>query len=295
MNKGKKLGRGLEDISYLFLSSSTPEQGKEDPGEPIAPHDHASSPPLIFSLCSCMPITSYIACNLALEMAKLKRSVSVLDLNGSSPTIRHLMGNLVDLQDQFPNENNSSRRECKIESIKLYGFAKITIISSHPLEKGETLSEVMERVFSSESTARSDIILLHLPRQASSIFLPPLPSIIRKTIFIVDDSISSLLAAYAWIKILVPLCQCYLVGNLDQREADDSSPLLSSWNFIEKLQSTAALNLPAQLTITSTTPIIINQEALDSIRLRRPLALVESSSMAGASIEHLCQALLGEP
>lgn len=286
MNKGKKLGRGLEEVSHLFLSSP-----QTDPSNNTAPDLTYTGPvfsktPLVFGIFCCLSIEvkSFFLANLSLEMAKCGRDVSVIDFGLTYPSVRYLMGNLVDLQDDFPSSNDY-HLDFKIENIKLYGFSKITIFSlGVPLDQIRS-KNIMKKIFADERIRESKIVLMNLP---NGIILPEPFSHLQKSLFIIDPEIHSLVETYSLMKKLSPLCQEYLIGTIVQEGKD----IFLSRQYIEKLQKTANNHINSDFRMLTTVDIPIDQEAIDSIKLRRPLSLVEQTSASGKALAKLCEHLL---
>ena len=290
MNKGKKLGRGLEDVSHLFLSSSQADPSNNTSPDFACPGPVPSKAPLVFGIfCSLsIEVKSFFLCNLSLEIAKCNRTVSVIDFGLVYPSVRYLMGNLVDLQDDFP-ATNGYHLDFKIENIKLYGFSKITIFSlGVPLEQIRS-KNIMEKIFTDERIRESHIILINLPDGPDTIILAKPFSHLQKSLFIMDPQIRSLVETYSLIKKLSPLCQEYLIGTIVQEGKD----IFLSRQYIEKLQKTAHKHINSDCNILTTVDIPIDQEAIDSIKLRRPLSLMEPTSASGKALAKVCQNLLG--
>jgi len=349
MDKSKKLGRGLEDVSYLFLSSSpadpsnnaVPEASPtpDDPSKHAAPetssfpadplnnsapdtfsprtnhyknvalnlpsspvnsspkpaHDSvepisiSSEAPVVFGIFCCLTleIKSFFLCNLALEIAKFNQTVSVIDFGLTYPSVRYLMGNLVDLQDNFPT-TNTHQLDFKVESIKLYGFSKIFIFSLGVSLEQVRSKNIIEKIFADERVRNSHIVLVNSTGDPDNFILPKPFSHLQKSMFIMDSQIQSLLETYSWIKKLSPFCQNYLIGTIVQEGKD----IFLSRQHMEKLDKIAQKYIAGDFNILTTLDIPIDQEAIDSIKLRRPLALLEPTSASGKAMANLCKNLL---
>ncbi len=278
MNKSNKLGRGLEDVSYLFLSSPQTEMAKEN----------KTGGQTIYGIhCCCLPfeMRSFFACNFSLEIAKRNKSVTILDLGMTQPGVRYLMGNLVNVQDD-PAENGGSV-DCIVEKIKLHGFAQVTIISLNPAHK-DNLKEIVEKIAADKKLQESEILLINLPDLSTPIHLPDNILHPQKTLCILDTQIRTLLETYGWIKKFSSLCKQFLISAIIK----DGEDLALSRKPIEKIQKTANKFLPEEVSIALATDFFMDQEAINSIKLRRPLALIESSSASAKSISLLCENLM---
>lgn len=288
MDKGKKLGRGLEDISHLFLSSAPADPLKHTVPD-ASPASIDSEAPLVFGIFCCLSlkIKSFFLCNLSLEIAKYNQTVSVIDFGLTYPSVRYLMGNLVDLQDDFPT-TNTHHLDFKAESIKLYGFSKITIFSLGVPQEQIISKNITEKIFADERIQKSHIVLVNSPGDPDNLILPKPFSHLQKSMFIMDSQIQSLLETYSRIKKLSPFCQKHLIGTIVQEGKD----LFLSRQHMEKLVKIAPKYIAGDFDILTTMDIPIDQEAIDSIKLRRPLALMEPTSASGKAMAKLCKNLL---
>jgi len=324
MDKGKKLGRGLEDVSHLFLSSApvnpstknepsknsapdaplspdskskhTAPDAPPSPGNPskhttpdASPVSIGSEIPAVFGIFCCLSlkIKSFFLCNLSLEIAKYNRTVSVIDFGLTYPSVRYLMGNLVDLQDDFPT-TNAHQLDFKAESIKLYGFSKITIFSLGVPQEQIRSKNITEKIFTDERIRKSQIVLVNSPGNLDNLILPKPFTHLQKSMFIMDSQIQSLLETYSRIKKLSPFCQKYLIGTIVQEGKD----IFLSRQNMEKLDKIAQKYIGGDFDILTTLDIPIDQDAIDSIKLRRPLALMESTSASAKVMAKLCKILL---
>lgn len=103
MEEKKKLGRGLEEVSHLFLSRQDDSEGAErharektggESGESLASSESGRSFIFFFSPESLFTEKSFLACNLALELAKRSFSVGVIETNSRMPNAFFLLGSL---------------------------------------------------------------------------------------------------------------------------------------------------------------------------------------------------------
>jgi len=198
------------------------------------------------------------------------------------------MGNLVDLQDDFPT-TNTHHLDFKVESIKLYGFSKITIFSLGMPQEQIGSKNITEKIFADERIQKSHIVLVNSPSVRDNLNLPKPFSHLQKSMLIMDSQIRSLLETYSWIKKLSPFCQEYLIATIVQV----GKALFLSRQHMEKLDKIAPKYIPGDIDILKTMDIPIDQEAIDSIKLRRPLALMEPTSASGKAMDKLCKNLLG--
>jgi len=97
LNDNKRLGKGLEDVSHLFLSSeetSPPSRREENPAENPAGSRKDEATPRVVAVTGdhrCLE-KSFLVCNLAVELARRRRKVGILDADPSFPDQPFLWG-----------------------------------------------------------------------------------------------------------------------------------------------------------------------------------------------------------
>jgi len=323
----------MEDILQSFLSSSDADSLRENAAH-LGPGTSFLKPksPLLFPVFCCLSVdaASYFSCNLSLEMAKRNNRISVIDFGLERPTVRYLMGNLVDLQNDFPAKN-VRHLDFEIENIKLYGFSKITLVSL-AISGGQIYSkQIINRIFADQNIEESDIILINVPNGPDDLPAQEPFTHFQKALFLLDSRIHSLLRTYSWIKKFLPVCQRYLAGvvlcpeenagpnpdekvGLPQQNAAKLGKVISRYLSINPGSdpgSDPGINPDIDPDIDSrvnpgintglnhgidpvdlVTDIPMDQEAINSIRNRKPLALTGSFSASSQAISHLCENLL---
>lgn len=244
-----------------------------------------SKPPCLFPVFNCLSleVASCLSCNLSLEMAKRNQTVSVIDFGLRRPNIRYLMGNLVDLQDDFPAEN-AYHLDFKIENIKLYGFSKITLFSL--AVSGEQIDKIIGRIFADQRVMESDVVLINSPNGPDDLPMSDPAIQFQRALFLMDSQIRSLLKTYSWIKKFSSVCQKHLIGSVSQ----PGEETMSRQN-IARLEKVIPRYLPIDFN-TLITDIPLDQETISSIKSRTPLALTASPSASGQAISNLCENLL---
>lgn len=267
----------MEKILSSFLSAA--EDSQSAPSESF----------WLLPVFCCLPAEagSYLICNLSLEMAKRSQSVSVIDFCLEQPNVRHLMGNLVDLKDGFPQEN-ICRQDVKIESVKLYGFSKVTIVSLAVSAEQAGHNQIIRRIFADQRVKESAIILINLPNGPDDLPRTEPVTSFHRALFFFDSQPRSLLKAYSWIKKSLSICPKFLIGSisrpdekagLSRQTADHLGRVVSKYLCIEP-----EILMPE---------IPFDQEAHNSIRSRNPLVLLESSSASSQALSKLSENLLG--
>jgi flagellar biosynthesis protein FlhG len=97
LKDNKRLGKGLEDVSHLFLSSeetSPPTRTGENPaGRQRDPRDSETVPRVVAVTGDhrCLE-KSFLVCNLAVELARRRRQVGIVDADPSFPDQAFLWG-----------------------------------------------------------------------------------------------------------------------------------------------------------------------------------------------------------
>jgi len=96
MPQERRLGRGLSDVSNLFLSEDEGEgrESREQVGESDVGHAGGADDVRVLGVaCAAEGIQkSFLTINLALELAKLDRRVVIIDADPSAPSVGFLMG-----------------------------------------------------------------------------------------------------------------------------------------------------------------------------------------------------------
>lgn len=207
MEERTRLGRGLEEISRLYLS--------DRPRETVPKEKKPDDPPVrnrqvirIFHPGSGIVKAAFLA-NFALELARSRYHVSVWDSPGNEkPGVRDMLGGLI-RPGLTPDAG----------AVKLYGLPDI-LVHYAEAKPAEALDELIGTGFSAGSDR---YLLINAPDSIGSILRKDIAGdvILLST---VDEA--SLLKCYAWIKVLLesdPSCRIHIA--FDQpgsgEQADD--------------------------------------------------------------------------
>ena len=155
-------------------------------------------------------------------MAKRNKRVLVIDFGLERPTVRYLMGNLVDLRNDFP-EKNTCHLDFEIENIKLYEFSKITLVSLAVSGEQIYSKQIIKRIFADQRIGEYDIILINSPNGPDELPAREPFTHFQRALFLMDSRMHSLLKTYSWIKKFFPVCQRYLAGVVFQKD-ENASP-----------------------------------------------------------------------
>ena len=140
MTAKKKQARGLEEVSHFFLSRQDPSQSKENNGKgaqahaveiPSLPKDTARGSSLFFfSSSSLFAEKSFLACNLAIELARRNISVGLIETTTRVPNTFFLLGSLFPestRHENTPSMNKNSptgpQRAPTPEPLKLFDIS----------------------------------------------------------------------------------------------------------------------------------------------------------------------------
>ncbi len=197
--KGKRLGRGLEEISQVFLSSESAQRVKEIPSERSVPETAPPSikaplPPVHTIGISGGPLYElglFLLCNTSIELARQGYRVLVVDEDPGPLTVSRLMG----LMDN----------EGRTESIFCNAPMGVRIVCRTPFQNelmssGEIESEG-EKIVWPKSFHRFDFILFHLPFGRLG-EMGTLLHLISRTIVLTPTDPAGMLQTYTAIKDL---------------------------------------------------------------------------------------------
>jgi hypothetical protein len=285
MGDMKRPAKGFDEISRVFLPSTTPDHSAE-----MVPQAAAlpSRSPLLFPVLCCLSpapaVESFFACNLSVEIAKNNKTVTLIDFGFERSVVRHLMGCSNPISNAV-TPAGALHPDYRLESIKFDGLAEITLVLPARPRELNFPKRTLGRILTEDKVRKCNVILINSP-------MGPMPEIrtrFPKAILLIDDQIHSLARGYSWIKRLSSGCLCFIIGAV-HREGEDSKTVMRG---VSKLQNAAFKHLPVGLKLRVIS-MPLDMEARASMHSGKPLALRESpalSSSAGA-IAKLCGSLL---
>jgi len=266
MEERTRLGRGLEEISQLYLS--------ERPRE-AAPKEKKPDPPVrsrqVVRVLSPGPgaVKAAFVANIALELARSRCRVSVWDIpSGERAGVRDMLGALV-RPGLTPDAG----------AVNLYGLPDILV---HYAE--EKPKEALEELIEEGSFAESDrYLLISAPDSVESLLRITVPS---DAILLSAVDEASLLKCYAWIKLLLerdPLCRIHIAfcQPVSQDKARDLFTRLAGFVKERHQGSLSFLGCLIQ------DPLF--QRSMDE---QTPLVMYRDSSVAKDSLTAVCAAFL---
>ncbi|MEW6381988.1 MAG: hypothetical protein AB1611_20625 [bacterium] len=272
----------MENILPSFFSAAEADQGSGSPSK--------SFWLLPVFCCLSAEAGSYLVCNLSLEIARRNRSVSVIDFCLEQSNVRYLMGNLVDLNNDFPRQEKIYRPDLTIESVKLFGFSRVTIVTLAIPGEQAGPRQIIRRIFADQRVGESDIILINLPNGPDDLPRTDPFTDFHRAIFFLDSRPDSLLRTYSWIKKSLSFRTKCLIGAVSR--PDEKAGL--SRRTADNLERVISKYLPIDPQILMP-EIPFDQEARSSIKSRSPLVLLGSSSVSSQALSELSENLLGIP
>lgn len=285
MGDWERPARGFDEISAVFLSSTTPDHSAEM--VPQAAASHLSSP-LLFPVWCCLSpspaVESFFACNLAVQIAKNNKTVTLIDFGFERSVVRHLMGCSNPVQYAAP-PSVTLHSDYKLESIRFNGLPEITLIFPARPKELNFPARALDRIFTEDRVQKCNVIVINS-------LMWPVPEILagfRRAIFFIDYQVHSLARAYSWIKRLSSGCLCFIIGAV-YREGEDTETIMQS---VSKLQKAVFKHLPAGLELRVIS-MPLDAEARTSMHCGKPLALMESPALSSSAraVANLCDNVL---
>ena len=190
MSERKHLGRGLETVSHLFLSRRQPSKD-----EAPAPTPSGATTPFLFVASGFEVIgKSVVACNVAIELARRGHRTAVVDADPSLPTLRLLMGALLEPTSGPP---------------------RLVIDEQHGLTLFDTMAQA------TEAAETWDCVVVNAPSTLFSGEAPPVSA--QRLLLVVSPEPRELIRAYAVAKSGVGWSAGLQVGLVVRGVEDDAS------------------------------------------------------------------------
>lgn len=196
MSNLKKLGKGLEDISYLFISSP---QENSQVQEPTLKSQKETTSLLEIPVKNICLIgnsqgfeNAFLIVNLSLALARLGMKIAVLDLNEELPCLNFLLGRKV----QNPEFADSQEliKEGPL-GVKLIGLNQSILRNIFRQEKTDKLISILEKI---EDDA--DLVLISILQNNFLTYTQNLLHSMREFLVMVPPQKEKMMAAYKVIK-----------------------------------------------------------------------------------------------
>jgi len=285
MSQVKKLGRGLEDFSHLFLSS------KAEKNEPLSGVKQDEVPNIAVAPARVICITSdrkvgeraFLTVNLALEIAKQGKKVLVFDADFSLPRLCMLM----DIPARssvlhFIAEN--SEEEFITEGIDGVKLITLDVDISDLRSLGDDELTSLVRCFKS-AEVEADIILV----TTSSAFIHPMRAVLKASSEIIvttPQQVSEMINAYGMIKSIFQVNRDAHVGIVSSKVSDS----VQAEAVFEKMQRIVKKFLDKTLQNYGYIPD--DKEIALSIARRKPLSLTSPLSKTVKCITEISKSIL---
>ncbi|MCG2712197.1 MAG: hypothetical protein L6416_07750 [Candidatus Omnitrophica bacterium] len=198
MNKLKKLGKGLEDISYLFLSTDEENSFAEEPAakekkkDLIVPELSTKSICLIGNYCDYRD--AFLIVNLSFALARLGMRIAVVDIDENLSCLNFFQG-------KKPREERASIQETIIQEgplgVKLIGLNPVLIAHLFQADKKTRLSLELDDV-----EKNVDLILLSIMPKDLENAMPLINRQMRESLVLVSPDKHEMLNAYKIIKLM---------------------------------------------------------------------------------------------
>jgi len=221
MKPTKKLGRGLEDFSHLFISSpsDSPKNLPENPQDSVSKEREVETPPrsICFLSHRALDERSFLVINLAREMARSGRKVLVLDGDFSIPRLTMLMQDAAATPlSHFITRNGNAGGEVHEKSgIRLISLdVDLSTLSALGQDDRARLMESFKLL-----EEESDLILA----VASPDFIPHLKTLLHavdEAIVITPHPIAEMINAYGLIKLIFQMTKNIRVGIVSSSVTD---------------------------------------------------------------------------
>ena len=198
MNKVKKLGKGLEDISYLFLSTDEENvsiakpavnKEKEDQIEPVMT---TKSICLIGNYCDYRD--AFLIVNLSLALARLGMRIAVVDIDENLACLNFFLG--AKQQEKQSSDSATVVKEGPL-GVKLIGLNPAAIDQLYPSGEKTKLSMELD-----ELEANVDLILLSVMPKDLQSAMPLINKQVGEALVLVSPDKEEMLNAYKIIKLI---------------------------------------------------------------------------------------------
>jgi MinD-like ATPase involved in chromosome partitioning or flagellar assembly len=199
MNKLKKLGKGLEDISYLFLSSEQDEAPKKE--TMVEKTLKASQPILMPTKNICLVGNSqdlrdaFLVINLALALARLGMKIAVIDMDEDLPCLNFILGNK--LKDRSATDKHGFIHQGPL-GIKLAGLNE-SLMNRMSIDD-DFKNLIREQLKSLETSV--DLVLISVGQKSLTFMNPLLGKSIEEFLILVSPVKECMLDAYKVIKAI---------------------------------------------------------------------------------------------
>ncbi len=293
MKDHKRLAKGLEDISHLFLSaeeSSPPSQPEED--SPKNPHASQSDKPFprvvaVTGDHRCLE-KSFLVSNLAVELSRRRRRIRIVDADSSFPDQAFLWGRRPgDSLARLAEEENGQQPQVILEGPLGVKLLSLDIDLRHLRELPET---ARERIWAGLTSLETDahMILVNTPASVHE-NARLIHGLAHQIVVMVPSDPLGMMDAYAVIKNILSTRPDITLGIVVYQVR-----MISEAQSIFK-QMTRALNEFLNVTVVNLGYLLADVNIEKSILRRTPLSLTRASSRAAQCLSQIAEKLWVQP
>ena len=285
--KTKRLGRGLEDFSHLFLSSES-ENKEHIPNtkqDVVDAKVEARVPawPICIVADQGVAERAFLTVNLALAIANRGKKVLVFDADFSLPRLCMLLGMAAHQSTLLLMTKNGGKG---VVEEGIHGVQLITldmdVSDLHTLNEPER--NAIRRCFKNAEEA-AEILLIHISPGSMRNMQPILQSV-RDTIVMTPQPVAEMIHAYGIIKTIFQINGDAHVGIVSSRIGDNNQ----AEALFEKMQRIVKKFLDKPLYDYGYIPE--DREVLLSLTRRRPLVLSSPSSKTVTCVSDISRRIL---
>jgi flagellar biosynthesis protein FlhG len=282
MNKRKKLGRGIEDFSHLFISSQDTVKGSEKGPITKGLEEVKTCTKTIAVLSRAEgPCNSFLVLNLAIELSNEGKKVALMDTDGRAPHMNLFLESISSSSSLSTSSSRRRKSSCRNQWDIKHILMDVDISSSDyllPEEKGTIYQNL------AEIDADTDIALVFV----TSAKIDCLKNIIQN----VDDVIIStpsyavgMVEAYSIVKKVFLLNPDAHVGLI----VDELEEGKESYKIFTRMENVVRNHLQKSVHHLGT---IYKEPAIEeSVRSRIPLSLFKPDSQNVFSFKEMAKAI----
>ena len=282
MNKRKKLGRGIEDFSHLFISSQDTVKGSEKGLITMGGEEVKSRTKTIAVLSKAEELCNpFLTLNLAIELSNAGKKVVLMDTYGRAPHMNFFLGSISSSSTLSLGSNGRKKRSSKNQWDINHVLMDIDIANSAYL-----LNEEKEAIYQNlaEIDAEADIVLVFVTSNQIHSFKTIIQNI-SDVIISTPSYPVGMVAAYAMLKKVFLINPDAHVGLIvdELEEGEESNKIFTRMEHVVRKH----LKKPIHHLGT-----IFQEPAIEeSLRARKPLSLFKPDSQNVSSFKEIAKAI----
>ena len=199
MNKLKKLGKGLEDISYLFLSSDKEDESQKEVVPQKNPSERQEIEMPTKNICiignSQDSQDAFLVINLSLALARLGMRIAVVDMDEKWPCLNFLLGK--NSEEGFSLSDRKIVHEGPL-GVKLAGLNR-SLIETMSSDNGFK-NDIVEQMKEMEESV--DLVLISVAKDSLTYMNPLLRKSIQEFLVLASPDKHCMLNSYKVIKTI---------------------------------------------------------------------------------------------